>query len=336
MSRHYTLIVTTIIFVLGGIVGYIGGVKNSVQTTITPPVEVRENSSEYKFINPLLFSRVSKSFYTEEYRTLNDSVTSAIQSTVDDGFAESVSVYFRDLNTGHWTGIREDQKYHPSSMLKVLGLMSYLRRSEENPSLLQEKLYYTYTKDPGQYYQPEKPLPNMFVSTEKILENMIMYSDNSALHVLDVNDKANTFNKAYHAFQLPLAKNIDDIDGFMSPRSYSALFRTLYNSTYLSREMSEKALKLLSETTFNKGLVAGVPKGIVVAHKFGEHTYELTDNIIESRELHDCGIVYYPQHPYLVCIMTKGDSFPKLETVISDLSRLIYSFVDKKVKNGEK
>ena len=35
--------------------------------------------------------------------------------------------------------------------------------------------------------------------------------------------------------------------------------------------------------------------------------------------MHDCGIVYIPNSPYLLCIMTKGNSNDKLLKVISDM-----------------
>ena len=57
---------------------------------------------------------------------------------------------------------------------------------------------------------------------------------------------------------------------FISAKNYSLFFRVLYNATYLSREMSEKALGLLSKTVFRDGLTAKLPSSVVVSHKFGE------------------------------------------------------------------
>ncbi len=330
--KHWAVYNKILIFIIGGVIGLILGIYYKSQGTLSSPIDVRENSSKYSFINPLLFSRVSKGFYSSEYQVLNDQVTSSISSLINTQSANDISVYFRDLNTGHWTGVNEDRKYHPSSMLKVLGMMSYFRRAEEETGILSRKFYYKTDTDLGQYYKPRYVLQTGFYTIDQLIQQMIVYSDNTVLNILDSEDKNNDFSKIYHTFQLPLVKNIDDIDGFMSPRSYSALFRTLYSATYLSRDDSEKALKLLTTTDFSRGIVAGVPKGISIAHKFGEHTYELTDGEMAKKELHDCGIVYYPQNPYLVCIMTSGSDFPSLEKVISSLSKVVYDYVDKGVK----
>lgn len=312
-------------------IGWLFGARYAPQEDVNPPSDVRENSPKYSFINPLLFSRSSKNFFTAEFQSLNDSLQASITSIVKANMATSVSVYFRDLNTGHWTGINEDKTYHPSSMLKVLGLMSYLRKAEEDPSFLSKKLYYKAEVDQGQHYAPQHILSTGLHTVDELLEQTIKYSDNAVLNILDASDKDNIFNKAYHTFELPLASNVDDIDGFMSPRSYSALFRTLYNGTYLSRDDSEKALQLLTQTDFNVGLVAGLPAGVPVAHKFGEHTYGLANDQIVRRELHDCGIVYYPGHPYLICVMTEGADFSSLEKAISSLSKTVYMYVDKNI-----
>jgi beta-lactamase class A len=102
--------------------------------------------------------------------------------------------------------------------------------------------------------------------------------------------------------------------------TYSRFFRVLYNSTYLSRTMSEYALELLSRGSFSDGLPAGVPNGVLVAHQFGERTHPATG----ERQLHDCGIVYAPTRPYLLCVMTRGKEFKQLASVISDISREVY------------
>ena len=90
-------------------------------------------------------------------------------------------------------------------------------------------------------------------------------------------------------------------------------------ASYLNEKYSEKALELLTRTEYKNGLVAAVPKEIVVAHKFGER-----NNVQSEKQLHDCGIIYYPDHPYLLCIMTRGSDYGTLEIAIQDVAVKVY------------
>jgi hypothetical protein len=63
---------------------------------------------------------------------------------------------------------------------------------------------------------------------------------------------------------------------------------------------------------------------VPVAHKFAERSDPQTG----EKQLHDCGIVYYPRHPYLLCVMTKGPGFEGLAGVVARVSRMVYSEVD--------
>ncbi len=92
--------------------------------------------------------------------------------------------------------------------------------------------------------------------------------------------------------------------------------------------MSSRALELLTKTAFNDGLRAGVPENIEVAHKFGERI--LPNNI---QQLHDCGIVYIPNKPYLLCIMTRGKDMHTLQGVIEEISSSVYAEVNPQFKN---
>jgi hypothetical protein len=110
---------------------------------------------------------------------------------------------------------------------------------------------------------------------------------------------------------------------FVTTKSYGAIFRNLYNASYLDRDYSQKALVLLSQTKF-KGLRAVLPADTVVADKFGEREIDNPDGTIAKRELHDCGIVYKAARPYTICIMTDGSDFNSLLDIIHDLSTLTY------------
>jgi beta-lactamase class A len=147
---------------------------------------------------------------------------------------------------------------------------------------------------------------------------MITKSDNFAANALIFYECGVDINKVSDDLRIFLP-NDENAENFISVIDYASYFRVLYNSSYLNREMSEWALKLLSQTDFKEGLVAGVPSYVTVSHKFGER------GLPDYYQLHDCGIVYRSNSPYLLCIMTKGDGFKKMEEVISELSSRIYN-----------
>jgi len=64
-----------------------------------------------------------------------------------------------------------------------------------------------------------------------------------------------------------------------------------------------------------------------VSHKFGEGGV-----MGGERQLQDCGIVYYPGRPYLLCVMAKGTKLENLEKFIKAVSRLVYYSVDTSVR----
>lgn len=149
---------------------------------------------------------------------------------------------------------------------------------------------------------------------------MIKYSDNSAAVILNQYITPEQFKKAYLDLGIEIPSNQQYS---VSVRTYASFFRILFNATYLSRELSEKALQILSQSTFKDGLRGGVPSNITIAHKFGERGTEEYE-----KQLHDCGIVYYPEKPYLLCVMTRGKDFEKLGQAIQSLSRIIYEKIN--------
>lgn len=157
---------------------------------------------------------------------------------------------------------------------------------------------------------------------------MIMYSDNNAMELLintiDKNSLQALYKKIYDVFGINYS---DQNEEFITAKSYSYFFRILYNATYLNRQNSEYALQLLSKSDFKDGLVAGLPTNIVVAHKFGERALLTPKGEVSVRELHDCGIVYYPLNPYVICVMTKGKEFKDLSRIIKDISAAVYEDV---------
>jgi beta-lactamase class A len=110
---------------------------------------------------------------------------------------------------------------------------------------------------------------------------------------------------------------------YATTQSYSLFLRVLYNATYLDRDYSEMLLQLLSQSDFSKGIEAGVPDGIRIAQKFGDARIPNAQGQQIGVELQNCGIVYYPDHPYVLCVMTKGTTISVLESTISDISQIV-------------
>lgn len=319
-SVNKQIIINIFILIIGFSIGYF--IRN-VSLSNRNVNALRENSKEYKFINPLLLVYSDNETVSPEYKALESKIITYIDSATKTNNASNISFYFRDLNSSLWTGVNENDKYAPGSMLKVAVLLAYLKLSDKTPTALDENYFYEPKIDGGQYFKPPTILSSGYHSVRDLIKNMIIESDNTATITL-INKNSQAVDQVYLDLKLPIPTDISD---FMSAKSYSVLWRVLYNSTYLNRNLSEQSMTLLSLTTFKDGLVAGVPPTVTVAHKFGEHTNVIAGQDPE-RELHDCGIVY-PQNkgPYFICVMTRGNDFNKLESVISDISKITYNHV---------
>ncbi len=261
----------------------------------------------------------------QEYDLLIKTLNWRIDEWKRNGDATHVTVYFRDLQNGPIFGINEQEHFAPASLLKVPILIALLKYAEEHPQVLQENISLGDTIPEGQNeFDPEKTLePKKIYSVEEVLRRMIVYSDNSSKELLRnyiEGISPGIIEQTFIDLGISL-KNTDDSQ-FIVVKSYASLFRSLFNASYLNREMSQKALSLLSITEFEDGIVTGIPKNVPVAHKFG--FLDIAEN---QRQLHDCGIVYDPQTPYLLCVMTRGKDAPTLISIISKISESVYAEV---------
>lgn len=107
--------------------------------------------------------------------------------------------------------------------------------------------------------------------------------------------------------------------------------RVLYNATYLNANTSELLVELMTKSKYETGIRAGVPNEVTVAHKFGLLSEKDGDQgQVRSRQLHDCGIVYHVDKPYVLCVMTKSNgSILGIEEYLSQVSAKVYQSVDR-------
>lgn len=283
-------------------------------------------------INPNLKCDERYAIDKSEYIVLKNKISDYILEKQEAKEITKAAVYFRDLENGPIMGINEKESFVPASLLKLPVMLTYFSLLERKPDFLEKKLSFspnTNQKEPlEQFFKPSKVAePNREYSLEELIANMIIYSDNVSYTVL-LENLRNNFSSENLVLEtmrdLGLIEPSSYSDETISAKSYASIFRMLYNASYLSREFSEKALEILTKTDFNDGLVASLPKDIKVAHKFGER-FNLPEG---HKELHDCGIVYFPKNPYLICIMTEGYEFPKLTEAIKDISKMVFDEVN--------
>ncbi len=288
---------------------------------------LRDTNTTYTYIKPLLACNVSALENTTEYQPLHDALQVLIDDATTQGFAESVTVHFRDLDAGLWTSIGSNEQYAPGSLMKVPILIAYLKQAELNPAILTKVINVLEDPTPGvsQAIAPEKTvIVGESYTIEELLKLMLIHSDNRAMVVLMNYVDIETLHEILDDLGIPIPQ--EGADYVISPRTYSRLFRILYNGTYLQHDQSEQALAWLAAAEYANGLRGDISSDIPIAHKFGESSTTLKNGTV-GHELHDCGIVY-TDTPYLLCMMTRGAQVEELEHIMQNLSNTTYQIMN--------
>lgn len=280
----------------------------------------------YKFISPLLDYETKPELRNKEIIGLKQALEKIIKDKIEKNQAIYISVYFRDMLNGPWFGINERDNFAPASLLKVPIMIAYFKHAEQNPEILQCNIAYDkeIQDDTRQNIHPDKKLElGKSYSVEELIYRMTVYSDNTAKNLLLNNIDEGVIDRVYTDIGI-IIPHIRGKTDFIATKEYASFFSILFNASYLNREMSEKALNILSQSTFKIGIPSGVPADIIVAHKFAERG----DTVNQTFQLHDCGIVYYKERPYLLCVMTYGRDFEELDAIVKKISEVTYKEID--------
>ncbi len=329
-SSCYYVITAVLLFSVGFGGGYYFASKK-YNTFIQALHLVRSSDKYTPFVHPLIGLDVPNALSINQFAPLSQKIYSTFQQ--DSDVVSRYSVYFRDLNKGLWVGINENDSYDPASMLKVALAMAAYKQGESDSDFIQSAHQYTpelaaiNTSNP--YNDPSELKVGQDYTIEYLVSKMLIDSDNGAKDILGNVVDSKIVDDVYSTLGVSVPS---DSGGYtISAKKYSSFFRILYGGAYLNNSDSNTILSLLSTATFKNGIVAGVSASTTVAHKFGEHI-NTSDNTINSTELHDCGIVYHPTNPYVLCVMTEGKNESDLSNFIQQVSSVVYQ----EVNNGYK
>jgi len=278
----------------------------------------------YRFISPLLDVELPEGYGVgHEPIPFKHEVRALVEEQVAAGAVSDMAVYYRDLLDGPWFGINEQATYNPASLMKVPVMIAWLKRAERDPRELRRRLVFDAQAYPG---QPQATPPARTLeagasyTVDELLQLMLRFSDNRSMWLLyrelDERELGDVLDG------MDVTNDPSGAENHVSAHGYSGFLRVLYNAAYLGREMSEKALELMSHQDFPQGIVAGVPAGVMVASKFGE-------DVSPGRvELHEFGIVYHRRGPYILGVMTRGQDLARQAGVIRKVSALVYQQVE--------
>lgn len=268
---------------------------------------------------------------------IRTAVDVAVEAALLKGNVQAAAVMFRDLETGRGFTIQPQLRFNPASLLKLPMAMGWMRlatfHSEALDNQLTAKTVAPARESDGELITLHNPqLADAPVRLEvgksysvlELLGRSIIESDNDAAKLIGEELPGKFVQHVFDRFDLPVVTGDDRRTGGV--QSFGRMFISLFNATYNTPEASEHLLRSLSRTRMKSALVAGVPKGTVVAHKFGVDYDSARGG--SGNELHDCGIIYRPGGPYMLCVMARGAGNQMIAEFIASISTATWRAMD--------
>lgn len=321
-SKHPKTTLISLAFLATGVI--IGVITTNFATSYTP-----ENgcSSNLMFVRSEPDCESFKNA-TDRMQNLQDTLKRQVSGYLGTKRADRISVFVRDLNNQRFSQVNETEEFYMASLLKIPLAVAYFRLAELTPDLLEQRVSYDGSFDATltQGIQPLEKLTKGEYPIDDLIFRALAFSDNTSATLLLKNYISYDYLQRI-LFTLgiqPSAK--DQSQNLITARSAAGMFRTLYNSSFISREYSDRILEILSKSTFTEGSTALLPKDVQVSHKFAERSF-VNDLGQTVRELHDCGILYTQDtnQAYSFCIMTEGKNLTDLKSIIGNIALTTYN-----------
>jgi len=252
---------------------------------------------ENTYENPYPLIDVSRNFIPQEDFVVNlQPLRETLTPIYEEYGKDKISLYIEFLNTGANISYNPDARYYPASLIKMPAAMAAAKKVEKGEWGWDSELVLFAGDVEERFGNLYKESIGARFSIEKLMEEMLVNSDNTAHLMLLRNVGVGEVTDYLVSAGL---EDLFDSDSNITAKEYTRIFRSLYTSSYLSREYSEKVLNWLSKVPDNIYLDKGLPDDIAFAHKYGENVKEFI--------YADSGIVYIPNRPYIITVLYKGD-----------------------------
>ena len=322
MRRRLTsVIVPAIILAVVGVGAFFTGrVSTGQEALATPSVP----TSTYSLLDGAVAFDTSRHFIInfEPFRNQLNALQTQYQAATP---GEMTYFYLDYLNNAATISLNSRNQFTAASTIKVPLAMALYKMAEEGKLNMSD----TYTLEQANLDSRFGTLynagPNQTFTIEQLVSIMLEKSDNTAMNalitILDRVGITNPFQDVYTQMGWSNAPTADNINSYINidVHTLTNMFLALYNATYDNPVDSQKILNYLTQTPFNTEIVAGVSPDIMVAHKIG---------VADPNDTYsDCGIVYAPERPYIICVGVSGVPEQTADTIIADMSKTAYQYV---------
>jgi beta-lactamase class A len=306
----------------------------------SPSAGISVPESKYKFLSPRLATEKYGSREEREAKIfihlipLREKILNFIAEKLEEEEEEEVAFYIEDLNSGAWIGYQEREKFIGASLLKTPLAMAVMRKVDIGEWNLQTKFVLKSELKDKSFGNLWREPDNKEFTLEELMYQMFVYSDDTAANIFFNNLSGEERDAIYYHIgvlnpEVPITSDPSrPLFKKISAKELVNIYRSLYNAVFLTRDSSEYILNLLTQTKFDNTLPAGVPSYIPVAHKIG--VFFITGKL--ERNAHDCGIIYFPSRPYVICAMTKDIEKDRAWEVVSGISRVAYEYFESETR----
>ncbi len=187
--------------------------NNPAAVTTENTIDCGENSFRlkgFKYIKPLV--NENRECESARYGPLKETIKNYIDEQTKTGDIACASVYLKNLGPGEdWISVYPRLDYHPASLGKVPILITYLKKSESVPGLLDKEILYVRDskKVPSQNFVADSIRPGHKYKVRDLLYQMIANSDNHATQLLQDNIDFASFKNTITDLGFDEAKLID-------------------------------------------------------------------------------------------------------------------------------
>ncbi|HQN16339.1 MAG TPA: serine hydrolase [Bacteroidales bacterium] len=265
-----------LLFATGLIIGVASGYLTTFLIKWLPrPIALQETrAGGYRFINPLLDCDNFQIADNKRLSSLKKELSNYVNNTLTTKSIKHISIYYRDLNNGPWLGINEHENLSPANVSRVPLLIALLKRAETDTGFLKKEIPFTPQINSSAADKAKIADSKTLFSVGQLIELMLNNQDNEARAVLEKLMGYDYLAKVVKEMGI-IAVQENYGSKNLSVKDYTSFFRILYNASFLSREMSEKALELMSKSGTKQGIATRLPADVIVSHQYGEISFRI-------------------------------------------------------------